>query len=153
MPQIGPGKGDGFDGHEDFGRQRVTGDLADRHKFRTPSLRNVALTAPYGHSGAINSLEAVIRHYVEPVQFIENYDIAQAVLPSRDDLDAIDFIVQNDPIRVAEIAGSNELRCVRLKEKQITYLIEFLHALTDPDAIDLRRDVPKKLPSGLLLAE
>ena len=55
MPQIGPGKGDGFDGHEDFGRERVTGDARDRHKFRTPTLRNVALTAPWGHAGAYDT--------------------------------------------------------------------------------------------------
>ena len=39
MPQIGAGKGDGPSGHEDFGRERVTGDLADRFKFRVPTLR------------------------------------------------------------------------------------------------------------------
>jgi len=45
MPQIGPGKGDGPSGRDDFGRERVTGLAEDRFKFRTPSLRNVALTA------------------------------------------------------------------------------------------------------------
>ena len=46
MPQIGPGKDDGFDGREDFGRQQVTGEPLDRYRFRTPSLRNVTLTGP-----------------------------------------------------------------------------------------------------------
>ena len=41
MPQVGPGKGHGDSGHEDFGRGAVTGDVADRYRFRTPSLRNV----------------------------------------------------------------------------------------------------------------
>ncbi|MCP4202769.1 MAG: cytochrome-c peroxidase, partial [bacterium] len=36
MPQIGPGKGDGFDGREDFGRERVTGRAGQRYMFRTP---------------------------------------------------------------------------------------------------------------------
>ena len=54
MPQIGPGKGDGPTGREDFGRERVTLNPADRFKFRVPTLRNVELTAPYGHSGAFD---------------------------------------------------------------------------------------------------
>jgi hypothetical protein len=58
IPQIGPGFGGvGFQGREDFGREGVTGDPEDRYKFRTPSLRNVALTAPYGHDGFYRTLE------------------------------------------------------------------------------------------------
>ena len=60
MPQLGPGKGDGFRGREDFGRERVTGDPTDRFRFRTPTLRNVALTGPWGHTGAYATLEAVV---------------------------------------------------------------------------------------------
>ena len=45
MPQIGAGRGDGFDSHEDFGREQVTGNLADRYKFRTPSQVPHAFTA------------------------------------------------------------------------------------------------------------
>ena len=66
MPQIGPGKGDGPNGREDFGRFRETGDPQDLYAFRTPPLRNVGLTAPYGHAGAYNSLEAVVRHHLDP---------------------------------------------------------------------------------------
>ncbi len=153
MPQIGPGKGDGFDGHEDFGRERVTGEFTDRYRFKTLTLRNVALTGPWGHGGAYDSLEAVIRHHLNPVKSLENYDTSQAVLPSRPDLDSLDFVVQNDPTRVAAIAASNELAPVRLKKKHVADLIQFLHALTDPAAVDLRRDTPKQVPSGLPLAE
>ena len=35
----------------------------------------------------------------------------------------------------------------------IFYLIEFLHALTDPSSVDLRGDIPRSLPSGNTLAE
>lgn len=46
------------------GISEFTGDADDEGKFRTPSLRNVALTAPYMHDGSIPTLEAVIRtHY------------------------------------------------------------------------------------------
>jgi cytochrome c peroxidase len=47
----------------DLGLYEVTQDPADRWKFRTPSLRNVALTAPYMHDGSLRSLDAVIDYY------------------------------------------------------------------------------------------
>ena len=50
-------------GSGDVGRFRVTGKEADRGRFKTPSLRNVAMTAPYMHDGSLGTLEAVIEHY------------------------------------------------------------------------------------------
>ena len=50
-------------GSADKGRVAVTGADADRGAFKTPSLRNVAETAPYMHDGSIASLEDVIAHY------------------------------------------------------------------------------------------
>lgn len=47
----------------DEGRKLVTGDAADRGKFKVPSLRNIALTAPYMHDGRFATLEEVIDHY------------------------------------------------------------------------------------------
>ncbi|MCA1963135.1 MAG: cytochrome C peroxidase [Prosthecobacter sp.] len=47
----------------DEGRAKVTGKAADRGKFMVPSLRNVALTAPYMHDGRFTTLEEVIEHY------------------------------------------------------------------------------------------
>ena len=49
----------------DEGRQEVTGRSEDRWRYRTPSLRNVALTAPYMHDGSIRSLEDVVKFYVQ----------------------------------------------------------------------------------------
>ncbi|WP_198245464.1 cytochrome-c peroxidase [methane-oxidizing endosymbiont of Gigantopelta aegis] len=153
MPQIGPGKGDGFDGHSDFGRERVTGDTEDRFKFRTPTLSNIALIAPYGHDGAFNTLEAMVRHHLDPETSLLEYDRSQAVLPSRPDLDAIDFIVMDDQQRVDDIADANELDEKHLSEKQFGYLMDFLHALTDPAAVDLRMNTPMRVPSGLPVAD
>ena len=153
MPQIGPGKGDnpvGFsDGNDDFGRERVTGERRDRFRFRTPSLRNIALSPPYGHSGAYDSLEDVVRHHLDTVRSLHAFDTSQAMLPPRADLDDSDFRVMNDPVRRNAIAEANELEPVVLKEKEIQDLIAFLHALTDPAALDMRRDVPLSVPSGL----
>jgi cytochrome c peroxidase len=52
----------------DTGREKVTGKAADRGKFSTPSLRNVALTAPYMHDGRFRTLEDVIQHYSTGIQ-------------------------------------------------------------------------------------
>jgi cytochrome c peroxidase len=75
------------------GIRAVTGDVADEGKFRTPSLRNIALTAPYMHDGSIATLKEVIRnHYAlkgkavhdgkEPNplrdQFIEGFKVGDA---------------------------------------------------------------------------
>ncbi len=153
MPQIGPGKGVGLNGHDDFGRQAVTGNSADHRKFRTPTLRNVALTGPWGHDGAFNTLEGIVRHHLNPVASLNAYDTAEAILIPRPDLNAIDFQVHSDAASRADIAASNTLAPQALGDEQITQLVAFLRALTDPASIDLRLDVPVNVPSGLPLAE
>ena len=52
----------------DEGRMRITRHSIDSLKFRVPSLRNVAITAPYGHDGRFYSLIDVIDHYRKKVQ-------------------------------------------------------------------------------------
>ncbi len=47
----------------DTGRERITLDPADNGKFKVPTLRNIALTGPYMHDGAMTSLEQVIDHF------------------------------------------------------------------------------------------
>ena len=128
-------------------------NAVDRYRFRVPTLRNVALKAPYGHAGAFESLEGVVRHHLDAIGSLATYDTAQAVLPPRRDLDALDFVIMDDHVSVANIAAANELAPVQLTEPEIRDLIEFLHALTDPSSIDLRDDVPGSLPSGNTLAE
>jgi cytochrome c peroxidase len=48
---------------KDIGRAKITGKDADKGKFATPSLRNIALTAPYMHDGRFATLEEVVDHY------------------------------------------------------------------------------------------
>jgi cytochrome c peroxidase len=153
MPQLGPGKGDDQDGQGDYGREQVTHDMRDHYKFRTPSLRNVALTAPYGHDGAFNTLRAVVEHHLDTVASLQNYDRSQVVIPSRPDLDEKDFAVMDDPSRVADIAAAGELRPMSYTDREVDHIIDFLNALTDANSLDLRRDVPASVPSGLPLAE
>ncbi len=59
---------------EDLGRMLVTGDPADRGKFKTPSLRNIAVTAPYMHDGRFQTLEEVVAHYSGPMHRTETLD-------------------------------------------------------------------------------
>jgi len=58
----------------DPGRFRVTKAAIDRGTFATPSLRNIALTAPYMHDGRFTTLEQVLDHYSEGVQRTDTLD-------------------------------------------------------------------------------
>jgi cytochrome c peroxidase len=49
---------------EDVGRLEVTQSEADKGAFKTPSLRNVALTAPYLHDGSLNTLKDAVDFYI-----------------------------------------------------------------------------------------
>lgn len=92
------------EGSRDAGRQIVTGQAADRGKFRVPSLRNVALTPPYMHDGRFPTLAAVLDHYAAGVQ----------ASPTLDPL-----------LRQAGAPG------IPLTEAEKTKLVAFLHTLTD----------------------
>lgn len=148
MPQIGPGKAARFERHNrDVGRMRVTGDAADAYAFRTPSLRNVQHTAPYGHSGAYGTLRAVIRHHLNPEKSIWNYDVTQSVLPGV--TFPTDYAVMTDQAEIALIAQSNTLTPVVLSDEEIDQLIAFLYSLTDEGSITGRLGIPDMVPSGL----
>jgi cytochrome c peroxidase len=148
MPQIGPGKRALFEsGAADEGRMLVTGDPADAFKFRTPSLRNVVHTGPYGHAGAYAQLEDVIRHHLNPQKYLAEYDPAQAVLPALGGV--VDTTVMDDPAEVARIAAANELAPSALSHGQMQAIIAFLGALTDTASLTGPLGVPATVPSGL----
>ena len=148
MPQIGPGKAARFESHaRDKGRMRVTGKAEDAYKFRTPSLRNVAETAPYGHSGAYATLKAVIEHHLDPQKALQNYDRSQLILP--DLANSKDFRVMSDPQELAAIAAANELQPLKLAPSEVDQIIAFLETLSDKDSLTGRLGVPKQVPSGL----
>lgn len=73
-----------FNGHtlNDSGRFLITRKASDLGKFKTPGLRNIALTAPYMHNGMFATLEEVIEFYNNPAAFVShsiNIDTALAV--------------------------------------------------------------------------
>ena len=156
MPQIGAGRGSNSggksEGREDFGREQVTGLESDTLKFRTPSLRNVAVTAPYGHSGPYNSLRAVVEHHLDPVASLYAYNLnRQAVLPAHPTLDSENYAAMDDPDIVDFIAQHNELPGMDYSDEEVDQIMAFLHALTDQSCLDLRSDfdVANGVPSGL----
>jgi cytochrome c peroxidase len=58
----------------DQGRRNVTDDPADNGRFKTPTLRNIELTAPYMHDGRFKTLEEVVAHYDGGVQWSPTLD-------------------------------------------------------------------------------
>jgi len=82
VPQVAPlfgvGKGnvifDGPDQNEDFGLEQVTGNPADRYKFRTSPLRNAAMQAAFFHNGSFRRLEDAIRHHLDPLTSARAYN-------------------------------------------------------------------------------
>ena len=143
QPQLGPGKAARFETHaQDLGRMRVTGRMVDAYRFRVPSLRNIALTAPYGHSGAYRDLAGfVAEHYGAP-----DWDKAQAVLP---DLAVEDWRAFDDPVERKAIAAAYEGPELALGAGQVAQLVAFLNSLTGQGALTGRLGVPDAVPSGL----
>lgn len=141
VAQIGPGEGDGVDGHDDFGRFRVTGNPDDMYRFRTTPLRNVELTGPYGHDGAIVSLRDFIAHYSESDQKLLTYDPGQLepLLRNTVEANASQVIAARDTLIVGVV----------LTDSIVDQLLDYMSALTDPRARDLSYLVPRRVPSGL----
>jgi cytochrome c peroxidase len=183
MPQIGPGKSDGkhpdywrVSGEraflEDFGRARVTVRPEDEFCFRTPSLRNVELTGPWGHDGAFDSLEDVVRHHLDPIASLDSYEADADALPDMgkvvelnangarwsqnylNDVRLEGFLMRdtwvqyNDDLR-GRIAAANELAPLALTDAEVEALVAFLKSLTDSSSRDLLDITPKRVPSGL----
>jgi len=68
-----------LDDFTDRGLGAVTGKRTDNGKFRAPTLRNIALTAPYMHDGRFQTLEEVVDHYNSGGHWVENVN-SQSIL-------------------------------------------------------------------------
>lgn len=86
--------GIGINQQGDKGRFTVTKNQSDVGKFKTPSLRNVALTAPYMHDGHFTSLELVLKNYNSGGVHSANQDvkIKSLNLSDQDMADIIEFL-------------------------------------------------------------
>ena len=83
----------------DIGREEVTGNSEDKGKFKVPTLRNIAVTAPYMHDGRFQTLEEVIQHYNSELQASSTIDPALEstmntglLLTEQDISDLVDFL-------------------------------------------------------------
>ncbi|NMH59332.1 cytochrome-c peroxidase [Alteromonas sp. MYP5] len=108
------------------GLSEVTGKAEHRGFFKTPTLRNIAVTAPYMHDGRFNTLEEVLNHYNGGIQFSETLS---------------PLIVEADNIDNHQ--GSTI--SLNLTEKEERAIISFLHTLTDEQFLsDIRFSDPFK---------
>ena len=150
LPAFGPGRTRRWDQiSRDVGRMAETDRLEDAYKFRTPSLRNVALTAPYGHNGAYPTLDAMIRHHADPAGSRAAWTPAMAHLPDVPWLARADFAILQDSAEMARQAAVNDLRPMTLSEGDVTDLVAFLNALTGETALTRPLGRPDAVPSGL----
>lgn len=106
--------------YTDNGLSMVTKSSGDAGKFKIPSLRNVALTAPYMHDGRFETLEDVIDHYSESIETHPNLD--------------------------RRLRGPDgKARQMNISPAEKTAIIAFLHTLTDQEMIsDVRLSDPFK---------
>ena len=147
QPQVGPGKAARFQSHSrDLGRFRVTGNIKDKYAFRTPSLRNVELTGPWGHAGAYNELEAFLGAHIDPYLALSNYDKSNVTLTK---YDTNDWKIMDDASEVKAIADAISIKPVIISKGEVTDLLAFLGTLTDTKAQKGRLGIPETVPSGL----
>ena len=150
LPQFGPGRTRIMDPYvRDVGRMGETDDLEDAYRFRTQSLRNVALTAPYGHNGSYTTLDGIIRHHLDPINSLENWDSSQVILPEAKWLEDIDFVVLEDRLERERLKSRIDIEPIDLTEEEISELVSFMHALTGTESIWGKLGRPDKVPSGL----
>jgi cytochrome c peroxidase len=133
----------------DVGHMGQSDDLADAYAFRTPMLRNVALTAPYGHNGAYPTLDGIVRHHLNPLAGFDAWAPHLAALPDVPWLAQIDFMVWQDPREIARQRAAVSLAPVPLAQADVDAVVAFLGALTGQASIRGRLGIPAQVPSGL----
>ncbi len=150
LPQFGPGRTRQFDPYaRDRGRINKSNRIEDAYRFRTPSLRNAAETAPYGHNGAYASLDGMVRHHLDPLNALKNWDRTQLVLPKDERFERSDFIIFEDRREMARLMRQIDIQPLNLADSDIDALVAFLGALTDRQSLRGRLGKPDSVPSGL----
>jgi cytochrome c peroxidase len=93
----------------------LTGERRDMGRFKAPTLRNVALTAPYMHDGSMATLEEVVEHYERGGRFIEDGEFTGDG--------------RRSPYKSKFVPG------FELSESERADLLAFLHSLTDESVV------------------
>lgn len=150
LPEYGPGKTKPWDPlPRDIGRMMKTDDLNDLYKFRTPSLRNVALTAPYGHNGSMPTLEAMVRHHADPVASLAAWTADMAGLPVVPWLQQDDFPFAGDTLELNRLVSRIDVDVPPLSDRDVGDIVAFLNCLTGRSADTRPMGRPDRVPSGL----
>ncbi|MGH8509458.1 MAG: cytochrome-c peroxidase, partial [Gammaproteobacteria bacterium] len=89
----------------DLGRYEVTQDPADRWRYKTPSLRNVALSAPYMHDGSFATLAEVVAYYNRGGYAAPDREIKPLGLSTTEEHDLVLFLESLTGDNVGEIAA------------------------------------------------
>jgi cytochrome c peroxidase len=119
----------------DYGRASATSRGEDRFAFRTPPLRNVVSTGPWGHNGSFASIEAIIQHHANPVPALYAAQQQSAA--------AGDYASRQLGFRSAILAEMPPL-----SSEDIGLLKEFLTALSSPTVMSDDVALPADVPSG-----
>ncbi len=150
LPQFGPGRTRRFDPYtRDVGRMGESDNIKDMYKFKTPSLRNIVLTGPYGHNGAYPTLKGIIKHHLNPKEMHKLWSPKLADLTPAEWLKEIDFVIFKDKREKKRLLSRIGIKTVQLNNQEINYIIEFLHSLTDKDGNNRPLGRPSNVPSGI----
>jgi len=149
-PEFGIGKGNViFDGpgqDEDFGFEQISGNPADRYKFRSSPLRNVALQPAFFHNGAFTRLEDAIYHHLHVFESARSYNPARAGVNR-------DLTLRLGPIEpVLARVDPLLLKPPKLTPEEFENLVTFVRTgLLDrrADRQNLCALIPATLPSGM----
>ena len=146
VPHIGPGK---TESSNDRGLELLTGLQSDRYKFKTPPLRNVALTAPYMHNGFFTSLRDAVKFHCHPDRYFAHFLTANSQMHSSLFYQTIDRDLSRSDERL--LSTSPILRKIPSFTKQdLDDVISFLHSLTDKNSLGRPLGgIPQTVPSGL----
>jgi cytochrome c peroxidase len=136
-PQLGPGMGSMA--------PLDAGTESPLFAFRVPPLRNVELTAPYGHAGAYATLEAVVRHYGNPEHALRTYEVQQLDPGLRSAYHGDDATRE----RLLQSLDGRLVGRAPFTEGEVRLVVAFLRSLTDPSVRNLGHLVPSSVPSGL----
>lgn len=154
VPQIAPffGIGQGnviFDWpaeNEDFGLEQITGNPADRYKFRSSPLRNATLQPAFFHNGAFTELEDAIRHHLNVFDSARHYNPVRAGVDR--DLTHRIAPVENVLATVDPLFASS----IPLQQDEFEHLVSFVrNGLLDQRAAakSLCSILPASAPSGM----
>ncbi len=146
VPQVGPGKGDGAP--LDLGLALETGDPLDVFRFRTPPLRNVAVTGPWMHNGAFVDLAQAIRAHADPDTTWDEYSI-ESLEPELREMVLTDLLLRARLLDARDV----QLEGMALTDAEISALVAFLESLTADSIAGLAALEPHTVPSGLNVSD